>query len=110
MKTRRLAFWLALISVGVFILAPALVFPYTDRPQDIPRSMKLLLKLNAVVLTASFLYLWIDAWRRLFRFWEAREKKENYGLLFLMVFASPLAAIFFYFRKDENHDGKHQAT
>lgn len=110
MKTRRLAFWLVLISIGLFILAPALVLQYADRPQEMPLSIKLLLKLNAVVLTAAFLYLWVDAWRRLFRFWDAREKKDNYVLLFFMIFASPLAAIYFYFRKEETSDEQRQAT
>lgn len=104
MKIRQLTFWLVVISVGLFILSPALVLQHADRPEEMPLWIKLLLKLNAVVLTASFLYLWVDAWRRLFRFWDAREKKDNYVLLFFLVFASPLAAIYFYFRKEESSD------
>jgi hypothetical protein len=101
MKIRRISFWLGVISIGLFIFAPALVLQYAEQPQEMPLWIRLLLKLNAVVLTVSFLYLWIDAWRRLFRFWDAREKKKNYVLLFFMIFASPLAAIHFYFRREE---------
>jgi hypothetical protein len=106
MRTRRLAFWLVLISVGMFIVAPAFVLQYADRPQEMPLWMGLMLKLNAVVLGLSVFYLWIDAWRRLLRFWDLRTKMENYGLLIFLIFGTLIAAMYFYFRKEEFDDGQ----
>ncbi|MBL9217460.1 MAG: hypothetical protein JNG82_03160 [Opitutaceae bacterium] len=80
-----------------------------DKSAEMPFWLRASLRLNAVVMTASVLYLWIDGWRRLLRFWDFREKNKNYFLLFGLVFAAPVAAIYLYFQEDNsgNHREDH---
>jgi len=100
MNIRRISFWLFLVGISLFILSPLVILPYASNPSTLPSWVNIALRINAFVLVASFVILWIDAWRRLFSFWDSRRRNENYVLLLFLIFGSPLAAIYFYLKKD----------